>query len=294
MFNSVTDTEILANIVTMKLINNWLVTAAFILMGNSLYAETLDTELLYSLGNVKYHEMESERLQRSFHIFVDLPEDYSSSDRTYPTIYLLDGDITFPLLAAYHRYLRFGEEAPAAILVGISYAAASFEEGNRRSTDFTAAASDRDYWGGAPAFQAVLRDELLPMIENSYRSDPEHRIIFGQSIGGQFVLYTALTQPQLFFGHIASNPALHRNLPFFLEWQGEEPMVVDASRLFVSSGEFDDQRFRTPTLKWMEHWRAATEKPWVLETQTLAGQSHFSAAPEAFRQGMNWIYPSTD
>ena len=116
MFNSVTDTEILANIVTMKLLNNWLMTAAFILMGNSLYAETLDSELLYSLGNVKYHELESERLQRSFHIFVDLPEDYSGSNRTYPTIYLLDGDITFPLLAAYHRYLRFGEEAPAAIL----------------------------------------------------------------------------------------------------------------------------------------------------------------------------------
>jgi predicted alpha/beta superfamily hydrolase len=41
-----------------------------------------------------------------------------------------------------------------------------------------------------------------------------------QGLGGQFVLYTALTRPDLFWGHIASNPALHRNLPFYPENHG--------------------------------------------------------------------------
>jgi hypothetical protein len=43
--------------------------------------------------------------------------------RTYPAVYVLDGGNLFPLVASYHDYLQFGEEAPAAIIVGISYAA---------------------------------------------------------------------------------------------------------------------------------------------------------------------------
>ena len=197
----------------------------------------------------------------------------------------------FPLLAAYHHYLKLGDEVPGAILVGISYGSDDFREGNFRSTDFTAAAEERDFWGGAPAFQQMLAEELLPMIESRYRSNPAQRVIFGQSLGGQFVLFNALTRPGLFYGHIASNPALHRNLPFFLEWRGEDPMPLKTSRVFVSSGQNDNPRFRIPAVGWIEHWQATTEKPWRLETRTLPGQTHFSAVPESFQQGMQWLFP---
>jgi predicted alpha/beta superfamily hydrolase len=266
----------------------------FILSSNRLHAESIDTQLLQSLGDVNYYELNAENLDRSFHVFIDLPLNYSESTETYPTVYLLDGGTTFPLLAAYHHYLRFEANMPAVILVGISYGADTFEEGNLRSTDYTVASAERDYWGGASAFQSVLRDELLPYIEKNYRSDSSRRVIFGQSLGGQFVLFNALTEPQLFFGHIASNPALHRNLDFFLQWQGEDKMPVNASRVFVSSGEFDDQRFREPAMKWAAHWQAISPKPWLLEVRTLTGQTHMSAAPEAFRQGLDWLFSETE
>ena len=257
-------------------------------------ADNLDTRLLQSLGEVKYHELESSQLKRSFHVFVDLPEDYLDSDQSYPAIYLLDGGNTFPLMAAYHHYLRFGDESPRAILVGISYGADTFKEGNWRSTDYTAPSEEREFWGGAAIFQKVLQDELMPLIESVYRADPARRVIFGHSLGGQFVLFNAVTKPELFSGHIASNPALHRNLPFFLNWQGENDMPVQTSKVFVSSGEFDDPVFREPTLEWIRHWQAVTPRPWILETRTLAGQSHLSATPEAFRQGMDWLFSEKD
>ncbi len=205
----------------MKSLNPLLLFMTLVSLATASMADVIDTRLLQSLGEVKYHELKSEQLGRSFHIFVDLPEDYLDSTQNYPTVYLLDGGNTFPLMAAYHHYLRFGDEAPAAILVGVSYGADTFEEGNWRSTDFTAASGEREFWGGAGVFQAVLQDELLPLIEGNYRADPARRIIFGHSLGGQFVLFNALTKPELFFGHIASNPALHRNLPFFLSWHGD-------------------------------------------------------------------------
>lgn len=278
----------------MKLARSIILVTLLLLSSFVALSDSLDTDLLQSLGEVKYHELQSSKLGRPLHIFVDLPEDYNEAEHYYPVVYLLDGGNTFPLMASYHHYLRFGEEAPAVIIVGISYGADTFKEGNWRSTDYTAPSKERDFWGGAANFQSVIQEEIFPLIESGYRSDVEKRVIFGHSLGGQFVLFNALTKPELFFGHIASNPALHRNLPFFLKWQGENDMPVKISKVFVSSGELDDPVFRKPTLEWIEHWQAVTPRPWVLETRTLSGQTHLSATPEAFRQGLSWLFPEHD
>ena len=249
----------------------------------------LDIDLLQGLGDAHYHRLDSKVVGRSYHILVRLPEDYDTGTQKYPTVYLLDGGQTFPLLSAYYRYLSLGKEVPASILVGIAYGTDYWQKGFMRSTDYTAPSPERDYWGGAADFQRMLGTELLPFIETTYRSDPERRIVFGQSLGGQFVLFTAQTQPNLFWGHIASNPALHRNLPFFLETR-PTPSSDSRSKLFVSSGSDDDPRFREPAVTWMEAWSQQESLPWRLKTMTLDGQSHFSAAPAAFRKGLTWIF----
>ncbi len=132
------------------------------------------------------------------------------------------------------------------ILVGISYGSSDFESGNYRSTDFTAPSEEREFWGGAKEFQAFLETELLPQIESDYRARADRRIVFGQSLGGQFVLFSALTRPDLFWGHIASNPALHRNLPFFLQNHAAAGDAAPTARVFFASGTLDDPSFRRP------------------------------------------------
>jgi len=251
----------------------------------------VDTQHLQGLRDTRYHLVESEGIGRAYHIYVMVPDEYGQEpDKTYPTVYLLDGGALFPLLSAYYRYLRFSEEAPNAIIVGISYGSSTFKGGNYRSTDYTASSSEHDYWGGAKEFQRFLSDELLPLIEDTYRSRADRRVIFGQSLGGQFVLYTALTSPNLFWGHIASNPALHRNLPFFLESHAEPATATERSRLFLGSGTLDDPMFRVPAVKWIEHWSGRDDNPWLLRTMHLDGHTHMSAPPASFRQGMRWLF----
>ena len=249
-----------------------------------------DTEYLQSISDARYHRVDAEQIGRPFHVYVSLPAGYDErGDADYPAIYTLDGGGLFPMFAAYYRYLNFGEEIPDAIIVGISYGSDNFEGGNFRSTDFTAPSAERDYWGGAPAFQAFLSDELIPLIEGSYRADSERRVIFGQSLGGQFVLYTAQTRPGLFWGHVASNPALHRNLEFFLE-RHVPAGTVSGSRLFVGSGTNDDPVFREPALAWIDRWGDEDDLPWTLYTTDLEGESHMSAPPTSFRRGMRWLF----
>ena len=257
----------------------------------SLESVAVDTRLMQGLGNTRYERIESEIVGRPYHLFVMLPDGYEqSSEKNYPTIYVLDGGGLFPLLAAYYRYLNFGEEIPEAIIVGISYGSNNFEGGNYRSTDYTAKSSERSQYGGAGKFQRFLETELIPYIEETYRSRADRRIIFGQSIGGQFVLFTALTKPSLFWGYIASNPALHRNLPFFLKEHTEAQATSDRPRLFVADGSVNDPRFRGPSQEWADFWTNRDHKPWELMTMDLEGHSHMSTPPAAFRQGMLWLF----
>lgn len=255
-------------------------------------AAPIETRHLQSLGEVEYHAFHSESLRRGFHVFVDLPEDYAESTDSYPAVYLLDGGNTLPLAAAQHHFLRFGDEAAAAILVGISYGADTFREGNLRQTDFTAPAAARDFWGGAGAFQAMLSRELIPMIEQRYRANPARRILFGNSLGGQFVLYTALTRPDQFHGLIASSPVISLNAAFFREWHGDGEMPAEAGRLFVSVGELEREELSSPLHDWLRFWQSAAVRPWILEYRLLPGQTHYSAVPEALRQGLQWLLPA--
>ena len=266
---------------------------AAMFLATSATAAELDTQYLQGLGGSHYMQVESEVVGRDFHVYVMLPDSYEENpDQTYPTIYVLDGGNLFPLLVTYYGYLNFGQEVPDAIIVGISYGADTFSGGNYLSTDYTAPSEEREYWGGAGNYQTFLSDELMPLVEKNFRSQPDRRIIFGQSLAGQFVLYTALTEPNLFWGHIASNPALHRNLPFFLQAHSPANDEAEPSRLFVASASHDDEQFRVPALKWIEHWSNADDLPWQLKIETLEGHTHMSAPPASFRAGMRWLFSS--
>ncbi len=256
-----------------------------IILGNVGHSQEADFGALQSLGETSYHKLYDEELDQDYHIFIRSPE-IAVAGKQYPVVYLLDGGITFPLLGAYYRYLFLEEELPELVIVGISYGTNDWKKGNNRSRDYTAPAASRSFWGGADKFKTFLNTKLFPFIEMNYAVDKSQRIIFGQSIGGQFVLYAAQTSPDMFKGYIASNPALHRNLDFFLQSKSDQ---VTQSKLFVSSAGDDDSRFRGPALKWMEHWNSEEQRPWDLNTVTLDSVGHFSAAPQAFRQGMKWI-----
>jgi predicted alpha/beta superfamily hydrolase len=127
------------------------------LLSFQLEANESDLNKLTGFQNSQYHLFHSDSINHDYHIYVNPPASYDA-DKKYPTVYLLDGGITFPLLAGYYRYLNLAEELPAMIVVGISYGTHDYKKGNRRSTDFTAPAKDRDYYGGAGQFSKMLAD----------------------------------------------------------------------------------------------------------------------------------------
>ncbi len=233
-----------------------------------------------------YFPIDSEATGRAYHVYVRYPEGYDpAADRLYPTVYLTDGDSLFPILAANHLFLHYDERLPEALVVGIAYG--GFEPSvNRRNIDFQSPGEGVEQ-AGAEAFQRFLKSELLPRIETNYRSDPGRRVLFGQSRGGAFVLYSAVTDPDLFWGRIASNPSITPGIESLLE-PAAEATRADLG-VVVTSGTRDRADLQAEAVQWIAHWEDQSVRPWRLHPVRIQGGTHAANAPDAYRAGMLWL-----
>jgi predicted alpha/beta superfamily hydrolase len=226
----------------------------------------------------QYFPIRSAATGGQYHIYIRHPEGYRAEDaKRYPVVYLLDGDSTFPYLASHHLFLTIDDQLPEAVVVGIAYGSFS-EPVNRRGPDFGE---------GAAAFQAFLKRELIPTVERRVRAEPARRILVGQSRGGGFVLYSAYTDPDLFWGRIASNPSFpnHRALLF-----GQPASAGRCDlRLAVASGTGDRPTIRAGAVEWLEA-QAGRPAPWQLRRIEMEGGTHAADLPNAYRQAMRWLF----
>ncbi len=103
-----------------------------------------------------------------------------------------------------------------------------------------------------------------------------------------FVFLAGITRPKLFWGHIAVNPALHRNLAFFRDYQPSAG--AERARLFISAGTLDDPRFREPALEWIDSSMVREDSHLYLEVAALIGEHDASAAPTAYRAGLRRLF----
>lgn len=226
-----------------------------------------------------YFAIDSRETGHRYHIYIKTPESYAARPgQRYPIVYLLDGDSLFPMLAPTQTFSEYDDEIGEAIVVGIAYG--SFQPPqNRRRHDFTV---------GAGAFGRFLRHELIPATERRVRADPDRRILFGQSRGGGFVLHSAFTDPDLFWGRIASNPTLDL-LPALL---GPPRAAARRDlRLMVASGTRDDPRLLGPRRKWLDEWTVRRDLPWELRAETIKDATHAADAGTIYRLAVNWLLP---
>lgn len=249
---------------------------------------SIPLEFLPALGG-GYFKFDSTAVGRPFHIYIRLPQGYDKNTaELYPTVYILDGDSLFPILAANHLFLNYDDGLPEAIVVGIAYG--SFDPGtNKRGFDFSAPASDAsDSQGGAPEFHKFLKLELLPEVERRYLADPRKRILFGQSRGGYMVLYSAFSDPDLFWGRIASNPSFNPGRKQF--FSSAALATQKDLRLVVTSGSRDYPSLRKAMLAWSEAWQNRSDAPWAIMTATIDGGTHAADALASYRFAMNWLF----
>ena len=137
---------------------------------------------------------------REYQIY--LPGSYQwAADRSYPVLFVLDGESNFLHSTGSVSFLSAWGEIPELIVVGIN---SSVRIRDYTQTDWST------HWhggGGAKNFKSFLSEELIPKVEKDFRTNG-FRILFGHSAAGQFVLYTLTDEPSLFNAYFAISPDL--------------------------------------------------------------------------------------
>lgn len=139
-----------------------------------------------------------------------------------PVLYLLDGNVTFPIAAAACAAQSRRPEITGVqpmIVVGIGYPTTQWLDAERRTLDYTPRLAksslphrpDDRPWpptGGADGFLDFLHDELQPAINREFDTDPARNAIFGHSFGGLFVLHALFSGRARFENFIAASPSI--------------------------------------------------------------------------------------
>lgn len=161
---------------------------------------------------IEKQKINSTVLNQERNIWIYTPRQYEEyPDKKLEIIYVLDaqGREFFDLIHSTVQFL--GGQEFAFIVVGIE--SPFIEEKNQnRNTDFLPKATDKEtierygeYSGGADKFLSFIKTEVVPFIDEKYRTLPE-RVAVGHSNGGTFVSYALLNEPDLFNAIIAISP----------------------------------------------------------------------------------------
>jgi predicted alpha/beta superfamily hydrolase len=145
--------------------------------------------------------IESPSIGATYPIQVALPENYNTSGERFSTIYVLDGEQDFDLVANTCKSLADRYSVPNVLVVSIGY-------GRDRSIDYTPTKTGTST-GGAPEFLEFLVSELIPKIEQDYNVETtrESRAILGHSYGGLFGAYAFAVNNSVFGNYIMLSPS---------------------------------------------------------------------------------------
>lgn len=196
----------------------------------------VDTAPPVTLENTHQHVLHSRVNGRTYLVQVALSNAYVDARpgdmARYPTLYLLDMG-SWPLLYVNLQFSAYGFlHVMPPILVNVEAVEPRDRKPADREFDYAPplAAADSQYFkrtglehpplvGGAPQFLRVLKEEIIPLIDRSYPTSSD-RGIEGVSMGGLFVAYAMLEEPELFTRYAMISPSL------WYPWGREKGMIL--------------------------------------------------------------------
>ncbi len=257
--------------------------------------------------------LQSEIMQRDFEIQVSLPPGYYLTEENYPVLYTLDANRSFGMVSDIVNVLSFPvSEIPPMIVIGIGYPINSLEEwGALRHYDYTPTILEQsnERWsamltemtgkpgievnsGGAPLFLDFIEKELIPHIDNKYRSDPGDRALSGYSFGGLFSLYALFKSDNSFKRFFAGSPST---------WWDEGIIFREAevsmnskelydTRLYLSGGSLENPEMIEGMEKIETLLKNFEEQNMQIGSKIFENETHQSCAPAATVRALKFLY----
>lgn len=136
------------------------------------------------------HFIDSEILEEKRQIQIYLPSDYAQTDKEYPVLYLLDGQLFFEYGVSLSKTFKQFKLTPEFIIVGIH---TPFPQ---RYGHFS---------NGADKFIGFFEKELVPYIEQSFRAGDE-QLLFGWQYAASLGFKMMLNNTRTLDGYLLASP----------------------------------------------------------------------------------------
>lgn len=217
----------------------------------------------------KIDRIDSEILNEQRKVLVYVPKDKAYEKKTYPVVYLLDGDAHFySVVGMIHQLSSVNGNTvyPKMIIVGIS--------NTNRTRDLTPTKGKSANSGGGENFISFIEKELIPHIDSNYPTKA-YRTFIGHSLGVLTVMNTLLHKPYLFNAYVAIDPSMwwnNKNLlnliknTTFNEQYANKTLFLGIAN--TMSKDMDTIRVQKDTTSTTRHIRAILELNSYLNTDS--------------------------
>lgn len=250
----------------------------------------------YEMPRTQVASIKDSRADRQYELYIKLPEEYSTDPAArFPVIYTTDAVWHMDMLSGATEYLM-----PNVILVGISWQKAldTEDEFVSRFRDYTVTEfSDPETQAKYQAGQAgkhlnFICNDVIPYVENNYRTEPGERTYFGYSLGGLFGAYVLLVKPDTFTHYILGSPALSQGSSRYiseLEAKTASRQQEMSANVFVSIGQLEEDKM-DPTERFVSVLQRRSEAGLTLSgLEIIEGSDHGTAFPETVIRGIKWL-----
>jgi len=178
------------------------------------------------------------QLSRKRRIWIYLPKTYASTFKTYPVLYMHDGQNLFNEQTAFSGEWGVDEcldslqqqTGKECIVVGID------NGGDKRMTEYNPYDNDRFGKGEGKQYVDFLANTLKPFIDSKYRTKkgPEYTFTAGSSMGALISLYAVIQYPKVFGGAGIFSPAFWLTPQLYTD--AEKFETNNAPKLFFYAG----------------------------------------------------------
>ncbi len=276
----------------------------FVLCTIGIQAQTTQTQLKQDcLDNTEQFSITSKYVAgENYIIQVGLPSGYSSSQKSYPILYVTDGDVLFGMAKeiALEGWMRITNNIKDIIVIGIGYGQGMDVLLQKRARDLaptkdTIRAKQYPNAGEADNFLKFIQYELFPVINKNYRINQDSVAIFGHSFGGLFAAYILFKQPELFKGYIISSPPVHWNNKSLLKLEAEYfSNHKELNKIvYLSIGSLENWRnneFINNLNELSQNIQTHNYKGLTLVTRIFEGETHSSVPPTVLNNGMRTLF----
>jgi hypothetical protein len=243
------------------------------------------------ISNSEIRKLNSPEINQEYDLQISLPAGYTTGDKKYPVVYLMDSQWDFPLLTALYGQQYYDGFIPEMIIVGITWGGYHPNPDSLRARDYTPTNEKRlPQSGGADKFLAFIRNEVFPFIETNYKADSTDRTLIGCSLGGLLTIYTLFTHPDMFNRYVAASPAYGWDNSILYQYEKKyfENKLNPTAKLFMCVGGVEESvpGFERLT-KFLDNRHYTSLQ---IESKTLENTGHSGTKGEGFARGLQFVF----